>query len=1069
MRFLSLALRPYGAFDDTAYEFEAADPGGFHLVHGPNGAGKSTTLEAIRSVLFGMKGGVHDHHFPSRDLRLGAHLRRSDGAEIRYWRRTAVKHPIWTEDDSEPVGEEDLAPFLGGLDRTRFETLYGLDLDTMVEGGRELLEGEGELGRALYGAGLGGSALARTTEWLDAEIAGLYGDRAQKARLNALLREHDDLQRELRNAGRSASAFDAQRRELKRARKDAARWEEERRTLRAELTALQRLARAAVPLARIDRLTAARAEFGELDPLDDDLAGRVTALDAERTELLRASAERETSARERAARRAELGTEARADVLASAETIRDLIARRSAYEDALERVPAQEEARDDARRRRDDAASRTGVETTIDIEDARAALEAIARARRDARRDAEAASEARNRAEAQLRSAGRSSAKEPARDELGSDVSDLGPFAGTLAALERLVPPPLESIAQRESEEGRRREEAAEVAREARAIEEAERRAQDAIARLSDTAGGAPPTEADLARIRQERDAAWTRMVDAGTLDVEARAAYEGLVAAADAAVDRLRAESDRAAEIEAARRALDAAARDRVGIDARRETAAARAAGEDAAWSALWSDAGFTPLDGASMRAWCSKRLALLEAIRAHRARSEKAIEAARTELDERTLAFNEVRAHEAALDERWRAWAARVGIDEDAGEERARARLDAVSVGRAATIDLERLGPEAARLRAIVDDLDREAAATCDRLHIALQATATTLDRVDALQRTLDAAVRAEAQVDSLDRDAATAAAKDALAAGRVAEIDAELERLCVEAGAETADALRERVAASERLRAIDVEIEDAQGEVADACPERTLDDVRTALAGRSTDGLGIEIEAKLEAVEALDGELGAARETIGTLRGAVEGEGSDAAAALAERMERVAAEIADLTERYLRARLARELLDQEIERFRVENQGPLLRRAGDLMETLTLGAYVGLVASEDTRGRKVMEARRPSGAPVPVTGMSSGTQDQLYLALRIASVEQMLRTTEPMPFIADDLFVNFDDDRTEAALRVLAELSRLTQVIVFSHHEGVRESALRLIEEGVDVRVHRLQGEAERVLRE
>ncbi len=68
------------------------------------------------------------------------------------------------------------------------------------------------------------------------------------------------------------------------------------------------------------------------------------------------------------------------------------------------------------------------------------------------------------------------------------------------------------------------------------------------------------------------------------------------------------------------------------------------------------------------------------------------------------------------------------------------------------------------------------------------------------------------------------------------------------------------------------------------------------------------------------------------------------------------------------------------------------------------------------------------------VPVEGMSDGTRDQLYLALRIAALEQHFRANGPMPVVADDLLIKFDDRRAAAALRVLAELSHSTQVMVF-----------------------------------
>ena len=67
-----------------------------------------------------------------------------------------------------------------------------------------------------------------------------------------------------------------------------------------------------------------------------------------------------------------------------------------------------------------------------------------------------------------------------------------------------------------------------------------------------------------------------------------------------------------------------------------------------------------------------------------------------------------------------------------------------------------------------------------------------------------------------------------------------------------------------------------------------------------------------------------------------------------------------------------------------------------------------------------------------------MSDGTCDQLYLALRLALLESYLSDHEPIPFIVDDILIQFDDDRAVASLKALAELSKNTQVIFFTHHE-------------------------------
>jgi uncharacterized protein YhaN len=91
-----------------------------------------------------------------------------------------------------------------------------------------------------------------------------------------------------------------------------------------------------------------------------------------------------------------------------------------------------------------------------------------------------------------------------------------------------------------------------------------------------------------------------------------------------------------------------------------------------------------------------------------------------------------------------------------------------------------------------------------------------------------------------------------------------------------------------------------------------------------------------------------------------------------------------------------------------------------------------------------RPILAGIRPDGRRVPAHGMSEGTRDQLFLALRLAAVEASCATGEPLPFIVDDVLVQFDNDRTAAGLRVLANVGVDTQIVLFTHHRRVREVA-------------------------
>jgi uncharacterized protein YhaN len=73
-----------------------------------------------------------------------------------------------------------------------------------------------------------------------------------------------------------------------------------------------------------------------------------------------------------------------------------------------------------------------------------------------------------------------------------------------------------------------------------------------------------------------------------------------------------------------------------------------------------------------------------------------------------------------------------------------------------------------------------------------------------------------------------------------------------------------------------------------------------------------------------------------------------------------------------------------------------------------------------------------------------MSDGTADQLFLALRLAALEQSFEAGITLPFLADDLFINFDDRRAHAGFMVLGEIARKTQVLFFTHHAHLRAIA-------------------------
>jgi uncharacterized protein YhaN len=139
--------------------------------------------------------------------------------------------------------------------------------------------------------------------------------------------------------------------------------------------------------------------------------------------------------------------------------------------------------------------------------------------------------------------------------------------------------------------------------------------------------------------------------------------------------------------------------------------------------------------------------------------------------------------------------------------------------------------------------------------------------------------------------------------------------------------------------------------------------------------------------------------------------------------------------------------------IDYFRKQKQGPLLNKASALFNSVTGGRYQRLVV-EYAKDTPFLAGVDADDLVKAAPEMSEGTRDQLYLALRLAAIEDYIERSTPMPFVADDIFVNFDETRTAYAMHALQELARHCQVVVFTHHSHVVEIAQTVVADNVSV---------------
>jgi uncharacterized protein YhaN len=150
----------------------------------------------------------------------------------------------------------------------------------------------------------------------------------------------------------------------------------------------------------------------------------------------------------------------------------------------------------------------------------------------------------------------------------------------------------------------------------------------------------------------------------------------------------------------------------------------------------------------------------------------------------------------------------------------------------------------------------------------------------------------------------------------------------------------------------------------------------------------------------------------------------------------------------ERWSAVRLTGRLIDQLRQRIERDRQPDTLRHASEYLRRLTCGRYRNIwtplgervllidEAAEGDDGTLDMEGR--SGVSLRVEQLSSGTREQVFLAIRMAMVRDFAARGIELPLILDDVTVNFDQIRTEAAVETLLNVAEQgQQIMLFTCH--------------------------------
>ena len=1145
MKLNKLIIKAYGHFSGKELDFSSTLPG-LHIIHGANEAGKSTALRALKGLFFGIPERTADNFIHSYEqLLIGGCIAAADGEELTFYRRKKRVGDLLGA-AMEPLDPACLATFLQGIEPALFDSLYGIDQETLVSGGRDILEQKGDVGQALFAAGAGLSSLHGIITDLEKEYADIFKPSGSKPELNRAIKEYNDCLKESRALSLSTHEWEQCRKVYETIIAELTDSERQLGEHNSELVRLKRLAKALPKLAVKNDLEARLAEREQVSRLPEDFPEQVQALLQKRDAVNAREAEARSRVLKLDADR--LGQAVSRDILDQEETIDSLHQRLGVERQAGKDRPGLHEKMIRARAEAESLLRRVAPECPLAEVDT---LKGVLGKRQSITRlgnsfealeqnllKAEELSKTTGAAlaKAEQRLAGLAAATDllplstalalatkagnldaaigalehdsvTARAALEKQLAALGLWQGTPEQLLLLQLPSHEVVTQTLDAFRENERKTKEIRQKIEECATEQEQAQCDITAMELV--GLVPTTDDLTACRQFREAGWQRVRRAwldgeegtpeGDDGVALAEAYEKAVHGADDVSDRLRLEAERVHTYAGHRAVLGKLTGQIVRWREAEQAAVAEQTTLEAVWRGQWQDSGIQPKTPKEMRDWlehCSTLRRMVEELLAkeaqvapyclQRATLAKQLQHELTAvgaggqfpgevlaslveygtriyeelngicnerlklqdeisrlLTERHAASEAVTVSRTAL-ELWRAgwqealhglWLAEGSTPAEALEalENLRGCLEQRDLASGYQLRIDEIDRHTRLFGSDVAALVKEIAPELDLLPpeqavVKLQSLLTeTKKSMSVLEKILADRAIAEDEIRTagLDQRAVSEA----------------IEALNKRTGCATDDDFTHLEAAFKEYVKLKAELEETTRSLVELSDGIALDCIEQQAEDADPNELPARINALEKAIHELEPDIKILSEKKGAGRIQLDQmDGSGKAAGMLEKAEAALARAKRLAGRYVRFKVAGQVLKREIELYRREHQDPVLKIASRYFSELTCAAYSGLKTDVDDNGHPVLVGSATDGRSKTVEWMSSGTRDQLYLSLRLATLEWRLEKHQPMPFIADDLLVNFDDARSGATLRALADLGMKNQVILFTHHRQI-----------------------------
>ncbi len=612
------------------------------------------------------------------------------------------------------------------------------------------------------------------------------------------------------------------------------------------------------------------------------------------------------------------------------------------------------------------------------------------------------------------------------------------------------------------------------------------------------TSRGVVPSLGERDAARQYRDASWlairNRLIEGHDDSASSRTdalslgdAFEQAIRDADAIADRIYSNADAVFRREELGRQLNL-----LGERIKQERESVREQRQQQSelqerWVAAWNSCGFVPLEPDAMRAWLTDHEVACDLVAKHEdavAESERlrqsssafeqrlrdtcesasgdipmllvtahgAVEDAkecirRSRELKRDIKRIEPQLHECDADlqmlcgregawrEAWNSVLGRLRLPADLDTELTRTVIGGLISTRGKLDNLPQEEGRMALMQSCLDEFVAKVRPLCEALAPELVRDPPEL-AVVKLSEQLDRAAEAQKQFDQSCKQRDVARDQQKLINSRHAKLVSDRTDLFAAAQANSEAEFFAIVASAEKIGRLDAELEQRTHEIdlIRAGEEREeFERLLTELDSHISDGERRDLADRLQSAEGemskADGAKAVAKSELEKL------DGSGEAAILMDQLSRQRSHLAAEVDRYVPLVFARHLLSEAVRRFERENQPEMIDMVSRLIDQMTAGRYTKF--DRTTGSSQGILVRRFDGIERTPDQLSSGTREQLYLAIRLAYVLHYCRQNEPLPIVMDDVLVNFDDDRVRNTLTTLADVAKSVQILFFTCH--------------------------------